>query len=278
MKTVLFPLFASILLLGSGAAAAQTPDYHPVLSDRFILTVGAFRSSNSFKISADGNRQTRSDVDFGDTVGVSDTSTLVNAQLRWKFGSEKKWSLWGQYFSNNATGDATLTEDVDWNDLTFKEGTYVAAGVKLAIARVFVGRSFVLNDQNDFGVGIGIHNLDLSAFIEGEVIIDDQTTGTRRGDVKGSQILPNIGAWYNFSPASRWLLHARVDWISADIGNYDGTLWNTSAGVNFQAWDHVGFDLSWQYFNLNLNVDKRDWNGGADMTYNGPVFSVTANW
>ena len=69
-----------------------------------------------------------------------------------------------------------------------------------------------------------------------------------------------------------------MDWISADLGKIDGTLWNTNAGVNFQAWRHVGFDLSYQYFHLDLTVDKSDWRGGADMTYSGPVISVTANW
>jgi len=63
-----------------------------------------------------------------------------------------------------------------------------------------------------------------------------------------------------------------------EVGDYDGTLWNTNLGVNFQAWRHVGFDLSYQYFNLDLKVDKSDWRGGAKMTYSGPVISVTVNW
>ena len=58
----------------------------------------------------------------------------------------------------------------------------------------------------------------------------------------------------------------------------DGDMWNANLGVNFQAWRHVGFDLSYQYFNLNVNVDKGSWRGGVDMTYSGPVISVTANW
>ena len=150
--------------------------------------------------------------------------------------------------------------------------------MKLKVARLFLSRSFVKNEQHDFGVGLGIHNLDLSAFIGGEVKINDETTGYRRGNANASQILPNLGAWYNFSPASRWLLHGRLDWISADLGKVDGTLWNTNVGVNFQAWRHVGFDLSYQYFNLDFTVDKDDWRGGADMTYSGPVISVTVNW
>ncbi len=260
---------------------AQDYEYHPALSDNFSASLGYMKSSNSFNIRAEGNEFDpgfSEDIDFNDSVGVSDSSTFFNGSFRWKFGSQRKWSLWGQYFSNNATGGAILTQDEEWEDVIFREGTFVSGGVKLAVARVFIGRSFIMNDQHDFGMGIGIHNLDLDAFIEGEIIIDDETTGIKNFPVSGSQILPNIGTWYNFSPAKKWLLHGRLDWISASIGEYDGSLWNASVGVNFQAWRHVGLDLSWQYFNLNASVDKSDWRGGVDMTYSGPVLAATFNW
>ena len=114
--------------------------------------------------------------------------------------------------------------------------------------------------------------------IEAEVIVDDETTGVQKVEAGDSQILPNIGTWYNFSPSKRWLLHSRVDWISAKIGDYDGGLWNVSAGINYQAWRNVGIDLSWQYFNLHVDVDKTGWVGSANMTYNGPVLAVTFAW
>jgi hypothetical protein len=239
------------------------------------------RSSNSFKVRAEDlsvPEEFGEDIDFIDSLGVSDQSTFFNGNFRWKFGKSKKWSLWGQYFSNDATGTATLTEDVEWDDVIFREGSFAEAGVKLAVARVFVGRSFFKNPQNDFGLGIGIHNLDLTTYIEAEIMVNDETTGVQRVEVGGSQILPNIGGWYNYSPAKRWLLHSRVDWISANIGDYDGGLWNVSAGVNYQAWRHVGIDLSWQYFNLHVDVDKTDWTGSAKMTYSGPVLAVTFGW
>jgi len=278
-------LYAVVLLLMPSTVLAQDDyEYHPALSDNFFAMVGAFKSDNSFKVRADGRETApfNEDIDFEDSLGVDGSSTLLNAGIRWKFGPERKWSLWGQYFANDATGDAVLEEDVDWQDVVFREGTFVGAGVKLEVMRLFVGRSFVKNEKNDFGVGAGIHNLDLETYIEGEIMVSDGTGEEAaeffRGDANKSQPLPNIGAWYNFSPARKWLLHARVDWISANIGDYDGTLWNTSLGVNFQAFRHVGFDLAYQYFNLHLEVDKEDWKGGVDMTYSGPVLSVTANW
>ncbi|HEY5776140.1 MAG TPA: hypothetical protein VIS57_08655 [Xanthomonadales bacterium] len=271
-------LFALVLSAVPFAVSAQEYDYHPALSDTFNAYLGAMRSSNSFKIEADDLADRSDEIDFNDRFDVSNHSTFFNGQLRWKFGSEKKWSLWGQYFSNKATGRAQLDEDVDWEDLTFQKGTYAEAGVKLAVTRAFFGRSFFKNDQNDFGLGIGIHNLDISAYIEGEVKINDGTSEVRYAGVGANQILPNVGGWYNYSPGRNWLLHGRVDWISATIGDYDGGLWNATAGVRYQAWRHVGFDLSWQYFDLHLKVDSDDWKGRTKMTYSGPVLALVFGW
>ena len=271
-------LCALVLSSFSGAVLAQDYDYHPALSDSFTAYLGAMRSSNSFKVRADSLAERGDDIDFDDKFDVSDRSTFFNGQLRWKFGNEKKWSLWGQYFSNNATGNAVLDSDYEWQDVIFREGTFVEAGTKLAVSRLFFGRSFFKNAQNDFGLGIGIHNLDLSAYVEGEVLVNDVSTGVRRVSVSANQPLPNVGGWYNFSPARNWLLHARLDWIGANVGDYDGDLWNASAGIGYQAWRHVGFDLSWQYFNLDLSVDSNKWQGSMDLTYSGPVLAVTFGW
>jgi hypothetical protein len=272
----------SLCLIGLALSAASNTviaqDYHPFLSDNLTVSLGAMRSNNSFKLESDVGDDIGDEVDFGDSLGVSEHSTFFNGQVKWKFGSQRKWSVSAQYFSNNAKGSKVLTEDIEWDGLTWREGSFVNSGVKLSVSRLFIGRSFFKNERNDFGIGIGIHNLKVRAFIEGEVKIDDETTDFQEGDVDESQILPNVGGWYAFSPAAKWLIHTRVDWIGASIGDYDGHMWNTNIGVNWQAFDHIGFDLSWQYFNLNVSVDSDDWTGGADMRYSGPVLGITGNW
>jgi len=272
-------VMALFLAAISAPVFAQDYEYHPLLSDNFTAALGWMRSNNSFKVEAESLGDDEGTyVDFQDNLGVDGHSTLWNGQIRYKFGRERKWSVFGQYFSNKADGDAILTEDVEWDGDIFREGSLVGAGVKMKIYRLFVGRSLFKNKQHDFGIGAGVHNLDVSAYIEGNIGINDEDIEFQRDEVGFSQILPNIGAWWNFSPARRWLLHARVDWISADIGDYDGTMWNTTVGVNFQAWRHVGFDVYWQYFNINGGAEKDDWRGSLDMSYSGPVVSVIFNW
>ena len=279
MKTQFHPfLVALLLLLTPGFLLAQTGDYHPYISDSFTASLGAMRSSNSFHFESDAIGDPGDDIDFDDSINVSDHSTFFNGQIKWKFGNEQKWALAAQYFSNNAKGDAILSEDIEWDGLTFGEGTFAEAGVKVAVTRVFVGRNFFQDERSEFGIGIGLHNLDMNVYIEGEVIVDGEATGVQRAEVGDNQPLPNIGGWYNYSPAKKWLIHARVDWMSANIGDYDGTLWNASVGVGYQPWRHVGFDLYWQYFAVNLKVDKDDWKGGADLSYSGPVVGMTFTW
>jgi len=277
-KKLSLGLFALVFSLISGSALAQDYEYHPALSDSFHVSAGWFKSDNTFKVSLNGVDADWPEIDFGDDVGVDSTNSILNFQLRWNYGSEDQWSLWGQYFKNKADGDATLEEDIEWGNVIFREGTFVGAGVSVEVIRLFAGYSFIKNDRSDLGAGFGIHNLDLSAFIEGEILINDEGTGFHRGDGSTSAPLPNLGAWYFFSPAKKWLLHARVDWISANIDAYDGTLWNANVGVNYQFFRNFGVDLAYQYFNLNLGIDKSSWNGSADMTYSGPVISLTANW
>lgn len=271
-------LCAFFLSVLSNAALAQNPEDHPSLSDNFHAWVGWFKSDNTFKFQADNiNIEPHDKVDFGN-IGVDESNTLLDVQFRWNFGSERQWSLWGQYFKNKASGDSTLKEDVEWQDVVFREGTFIGAGVSFEVIRVFAGRSFIKNNKTDFGAGIGLHNLSIDAYIEGEILINDGDTGFHRGETDTSAPLPNLGAWYTYSPASKWLLHTRVDWISANIGDYDGTLWNASAGVGYQLSRHFGLDLSYEYFSLDLGVKTSDWRGGAEMTYSGPVISLTSNW
>jgi hypothetical protein len=261
------------------ALAADEYDYHPALSDRFLFTLGAFSSDNNLKIAASGSvNSTERDVDFGKAAGVDEKNTVFNGQLRWQFGDAQKWSLWGQYFRNNSTGKKELDQDVEFQDVVFRQGSYAEAGVKVEVIRAFVGRSLVRNAQHDFGIGAGLHNLKITAFIGGEVLADDATLTFQEKTATSNAPLPNLGSWYNYAPSKHWLVHGRVDWMSAKVGDYSGTLWNNSVGVDYQFARNFGVDLSYQFFKINLDVDKSDWHGGVDMSYKGPVISVTANW
>jgi hypothetical protein len=154
----------------------------------------------------------------------------------------------------------------------------VAAGVHNKVFRVFFGRKFSEGPRHEFGLGIGFHWLEIGAYIEGEALINDIPSGFQRGDVDVSAPMPNIGGWYYFSPSKRWLLEARLDWLDVNVGDYSGGIWNSSAGVQFQAFKHLGITLNYQYFSFNAGIDSSDWRGSAELHYRGPFLALTTNW
>lgn len=274
------PFFPALMLFAASVAAplqAQgTGALHPWLEDDFVLSVGAFLPSKDFKIRVDGEIPGR-DIDFGQKADVSDNEASASMVFRWKFG--EKWSVSGQYWGTEDDGEAVLTEDVAWSDYVLQAGSNVGAGVSTDIARVFFGREFFTDaDHHEFGLGAGVHWLQIEVYLEGEFFLNDQSTGFRREQVSADLPLPNVGGWYWYSFSPRWLLTTHLDWFSASIDQYSGSLWDAGVGINFQAWEHVGFGLSYKYFKIDADVEESNWYGKAEVTHDGPFLSATVNW
>lgn len=274
------PIIAALLIAAASHAAplfAQGGgDVHPWLEDDFIISLGAFLPSKEFKIRVDGQIP-GNDIDFGETADVSEDDASASLVFRWKFG--EKWSVSGQYWGTEDDGEAALSEDVTWGDNVLQAGSNVGAGVSTDVARLFFGREFFTDaDHHEFGLGAGLHWLQIEAYMDGEFFVNDQSTGFRREQVSADLPLPNVGAWYWYSFSHRWLLTTHLDWFSASIDEYSGSLWDAGVGINFQAWEHVGFGLTYKYFKIDVDVEKSDWNGKAELTHDGPFLSATVNW
>jgi len=266
-----------LLVLASAPLTAQEmPARHPLLEDRFVASAGMFIFDRDIKLSVNGTLNVQTDFDFAESTKLSQSDSRFSATLRWRFGD--KWSVAAQYFDSSDGVQATLTEDIAWRDVVFREGTFVGAGIDITVARLFFGRTFSSGPQHEFGLGVGTHWLEIGAYIEGEALINDASTGLYRDSVDAAAPLPNLGGWYTYAFTPKWAFDSRVDWLSVSFDEYSGSLWNASAGVQYQAFEHLGIDLSYQYFSIDVDVDSSDWNGGVELTFNGPYLSLTANW
>lgn len=274
MVRVAFCVFL-IVVLTSGHAIAQDESasaYHPMLSDRFSLGIGLFRPSKDFVLRVDGQVPGEA-IDFDQELDAKDSETTGSLDLTWHFG--EKWSVSGQYWTVNSGARWQLDEDLEWEDLVFKEGTFAEVGVDLDVIRVFFGRQFFTRPGHEFGAGLGLHWLEIDAFIAGQIIVDDLLdTEFRRSSVSAEAPLPNIGAWYIYSWSPKWAFTTRLDWLSASLGDYSGGLANAQSGVHYQLFKYTGIGLSWNYFNLNIDVDKSDWRGKVESSQSGPFLSL----
>ena len=201
---------------------------------------------------------------------------LIAIELGWQFG--EKWSVLGQYFDSKGRSTWTLDQDIEWEDSVFQEGSSVSAGTDFAVTRIFFGRTLETPDRHDAGIGAGFHWLSIRAFIEGTLVSGGGNAAFGVESVQADAPLPNIGGWYKYQITPRLMLDSRLDWLGAKVGIYDGRMINASAGVKYQVLEHFGIGVNYNFFELDVEVDKSGWNGSVNSSYEGVFVYVSTNW
>ena len=249
------------------AVAAESENLHPFLERGFSLDLGIFFPDRKLDLRVNGSvAGTNDEIDFDEGIRLGNADEIFAAELSWRFRG--KWSVAGQYFKSTGSVRSVLEEDIEWGDVVFEAGSNAAAGTNFSLTRIFFGRQLDTSRSHDFGIGAGLHWLEMGTFIEGEILINGTPTASRQSVSEGAP-LPNIGAWYMYSISPRWALRARLDLFSADIGDYNGLLVNVGLGVNYQASEHVGIGLNYNYIELDVKINKSDWRGNIETTYDG---------
>ena len=273
-------LIMASALMGSLASAAET---HPLMSSKYLVNLGIYFPSRDFEAKAFGNvgppgRQDQpvQFVDFERSVGVNDRPEIFSFEMGWRFGSV--WGVALQHFESKRTRRTVLSKSIEWDGMTYDAGVEVSAGTEVKITRVFFSRDFRNRDRHSLRLGAGIHYIKLGAEISGQATLEDMSTGFHRGVVSASVPVPNIGAWYRYSPSARWLFSTRLDWFSADLGDFSGGIWNVATGANYRLTDKIGIGLSYQFFELGGTIRETNWKGDIRTRFDGPVIYLTGFW
>ena len=267
--------FFLLALLGATAAGAQ--DHHPMMQSKWWVTAGTFLAKRDFEASASGTvaGMTR-EFDFENSFGLDDSPDLFMGEVGWQFS--EKWGAAVQYFRSSRSGSRTLDESFEWQDVTYEVGATVNAGTEIEITRLFFARQFRDSGPHSWKLGLGVHWLKVGAEVSGEATLNDMSTEFRTAVAKAEFPVPNIGAWYRYSPSEKWLLSARVDWLSASIDEYSGSIWNATAGVGYKLWKHIGVGANYQYFQLSGDLTEDNWRGEIKQTFTGPYIYLTGYW
>jgi hypothetical protein len=247
------------------ASAGSIPD-HPALNDNFTFVIGLYapRSAVNALVTPSGGG-TGVGVDFENTLGLSERSYTPLTAFIWRVSD--RWRLEAEYFRLNRNASRTLSEDIEWNGVTYTAGTAVDSKFDFFDARVSGGYSFYKTQDKELGVGLGVHMTGLKAGItaSGTALSDD-------GDVLAP--LPVLSLYGNFGLTNEWALRLRTDWFALSYGDYSGELVSAALDVLYQPWRHVGFGFGMNSYMLDVEIKNTDWKGRARVAFNGPTVFV----
>ncbi|MCK4561474.1 MAG: hypothetical protein KAT78_01075 [Flavobacteriaceae bacterium] len=248
---------------------------NPILVDKFRFNAGVYFPTETLKIGANGDSP-NIDFDFNEAFKLDNYETTFFFNFFWRFS--KKWMLSTEYFGVSDSKKLELEEDVHWNEYTFKKGSNVEADYGLDIYRIFAGRVISRGAKHEFVGGLGIHAMNINAFIKGEAFINEEDFEFKKSAISSTIPFPNLALWYIYAPTSKLSLMGRLDWFGITVGEYSGSLWNIGPSINYQIFKNIGIGASYRYFKASAKVNKPDWDGRFSVTYKGPLISISGNF
>ena len=98
--------------------------------------------------------------------------------------------------------------------------------------------------------------MNVKVFLEGDVLTNEGNASFDKSRKSITISLPNLGLWYYYAPNSKWALTTRIDVFALSIGEFSGSLWNITPGINYQAFKNVGVSLNYRYIDIGAKFDS----------------------
>ena len=260
----LLGIFASGLAIGQ-----QTWTVNPGLQDGFTLEVGAYAPTVKTTARLDSaTLGAGTSISFEDDLGLDDRKVQAAILGRLRLG--ERWRIEGEYFALNRSGTRAINRTINWGGNVYPIGIVVSSEFDSDIYRLSGGYSFIKSTEAELGVALGLHVTDFTISLAGASV------AKRTGDALAP--LPTLGFYGSYALMPRWLLSGRVDFFSFSYNDYDGSLVNLVAGVDYRFTRNFGIGVGYRYVDYDLDVTKSSFSGSVQYEFSGPVLYLVGSF
>ena len=151
------------------------------------------------------------------------------------------------YFKLNRFSEGALAKTIIFGDFIFPQGTNFRAKLDWRVLTLTYTRSVFKTDRFEGGLGLGIH------------IIEAHASGGEPGTLNREKaddvaIFPTIAANMAIRISKRWSFTARGQQFSASPEDFDGTMADYHADVQFRWRDNFAYGLGYSLLKSDLEV------------------------
>ncbi len=253
---------------------AAGPD---LLKNPFYVSLGTFIVNTDTKVQLDGETTTGTDVNLEQTFG-DDTANRFRIDAYWRYAERHKVRAFG--FRTRVKRSATISEQIDWGDVTFPVGADVALDRKFSIYELAYEYAFLRKEKIELSASAGLHWTTLSVNLAAN--LDDpnnpgetfRASDTGRLDVP----LPVFGFRGLYTPGHNFWIDATAQIFSLTVNEYSGHVTDLRLAGTWQPKKWLGIGVGYNEFNLNVDVDKDTFHGSAKWTYKGPQVFLSGSF
>lgn len=237
-------------------AWAQDADVDNQPWEKFSVKVGALISTvdTSLNLAAKGLGV---EVDVEDFFGMDTTNSVFTLNASWRFTENRRHRLDFEYSSFRRDGFRQIlddiTIDIDGNQITIPAGTQVSSNFDIDMYKTTYNYSFFQDDRMDFAAGIGLYWMPIDIGINSTGLIRVNESETFDAP------LPTIGLRADFAITPKWFLRTSLEVFYLEIDEFKGSIYESTAALEYLPWKHVGFGLAFDTFNLHIEANGEDY-------------------
>jgi hypothetical protein len=245
--------------------------------DKWSIGLGYFIPDLNTQIvvtDEDGNIGTG--INFEQNLGLDDSKGTALLFVNWHFA--KRHSIEYRYFQLDRSGAGSSTVSIGIGDEIFDISLPIQSFFDITAHEIAYAFSALLDERKHLYLGLGISVQDLELGIQGTA------SSPVPGEIINSTLaktapLPTLNIGFDYAFNDKWLFVSRLGWLAVEVDfgegeDLSGEIFNTNVGVQWNAFENVGFYLHYQAFSLDVDYLDQGSLFAIDYDYKGPVLGV----
>ena len=260
--------------LAPAQSAAHLPDWAPkppprVSEDAFRAEVLMLYTGFDTQLRVDESLTNQgTQISAEDDLGLDDSKLLVQGELTLLPGERHLVRLSGMTTRRRAEKDIETV--IEFDDEVYDIGERVNSELNLTMFGLTYGYRFLVKERGELTgtFGIQIAEVEANAVVRNRVVREAES---------GVAPLPFIGIEGRFDFSSRWSAEARLQYLTVDIEDVDGSITDARFALTWRKNPHLVFGLGYRSF--TIEVDSRDEGtpGFVDLSMDGPLLFMRAS-
>jgi hypothetical protein len=249
---------ASMVVLSVAPFSSAVAETDP----RFSVGVGAFFTDRDSRARIDGDSGSGTDVDLENDLGLDKSDTVIRVDGYWRFAEKHRIDL--SAFDLSRSASKLIEKDIVWGDTTYPVSTQVDAELDLAIYKLAYTWEFLKRGRSFLGATAGLYVMDIGTSLSASTLASRESH-----DVTAP--LPVFGLRGEYRFADRWSLRGSAEVFVIEYGDYDGSLYDFFAGLDFSITDNIAVGVGINSVELDVGVTKGSFQGNLDWKYDGAL-------
>ena len=208
------------------------------------------------------------EISLEDDLGRPSREIFSGAAL--SFDLSKRWTFTSEYYRLHRSGSANTTQEIVFDDVTYRAGGSIEGKFKTDIYRATLGYSLISRPNLELGVELGVHASNFSLAFSGEVQNSDMTRAIERRKRSVMAPLPTAGAFLRGRISDKLTAEASLDYFQLSLGDNTGQLVSAETRIAYRMAKRASVGVFYRFVDYEVRFERDLFAGKIEYKFDGP--------